>query len=116
MMPFSFICRNSMLPELPYAERLYKKPTVITYHCDLLMPPGPIPQLANLAVKVANNLAALWTHRIVTYTRDYAEHSSYLRRYLDKLQVIQPPVELPDVTTEEIKNLPAYIIHSNNDQ
>jgi glycosyltransferase involved in cell wall biosynthesis len=83
--------------------KFYKKPTVITYHCDLLMPPGPIPQLANLAVKVANNLAALWTHRIVTYTRDYAEHSSYLRRYLDKLQVIQPPVELPDVTTEEIK-------------
>ena len=83
--------------------KLYRKPTVITYHCDLLMPPGPIPQLANLAVKVANNLAALWTHRIVTYTRDYAEHSSYLRRYLDKLQVIQPPVELPDVTTEEIK-------------
>jgi len=83
--------------------KLYRKPTVITYHCDLLMPPGPIPQLANLAVKVANNLAALWTHRIVTYTRDYAEHSSYLRRYLDKLQVIQPPVELADVTTAEIK-------------
>jgi glycosyltransferase involved in cell wall biosynthesis len=82
--------------------KIHRKPTIITYHCDLLMPPGPIPQFANLAVKVANNLAALWTHRIVTYTRDYAEHSSYLRRYLGKLQVIQPPVELPAVPTEEI--------------
>jgi hypothetical protein len=32
--------------------------------------------LANQAVRVMNNLAALFTHRIVTYTRDYAENSS----------------------------------------
>jgi glycosyltransferase involved in cell wall biosynthesis len=83
--------------------RMYKKPTVITYHCDLLMPPGPIPQLANLAVKFANNLAALWTHRIVTYTRDYAENSSYLNRHLGKLQVIPPPVELPEVNPHEME-------------
>ena len=84
--------------------KLHHKPTVITYHCDLLMPPGPIPQLANLAVKIANNLAAIWTHRIVTYTQDYAENSDYLKRYLGKLKVIPPPVELPEVSKTEIKN------------
>ncbi len=83
--------------------RIYKKPTVITYHCDLLMPPGPISQLANLAVKIANNLAAIWTHRIVTYTRDYAENSSYLKRHLGKLQVIPPPVELPEVPLRDVE-------------
>jgi glycosyltransferase involved in cell wall biosynthesis len=83
--------------------RIHKKPTVITYHCDLLMPPGPISQLANLAVKIANNLAAIWTHRIVTYTRDYAENSSYLKRHLGKLQVIPPPVELPEVTQRDVE-------------
>lgn len=83
--------------------RMQNKPTVITYHCDLLMPPGPISQLANLAVKVANNLAALWTHRIVTYTRDYAENSSYLNRHLGKLQVIPPPVELPEVNQHDVE-------------
>jgi len=83
--------------------RIYKKPTVITYHCDLLMPPGPISQLANLAVKIANNLAAIWTHRIVTYTRDYAENSSYLKRHLGKLQVIPPPVELPEVPQRDVE-------------
>jgi len=82
--------------------RLMKKPTVITYHCDLLMPPGLMARSANLAVKVMNNLAALATHRIVTYTRDYAEHSPYLRRYMHKLHVIPPPVELPQVSREAV--------------
>ncbi len=84
--------------------RLLKKPTVITYHCDLLMPPGLLALTANLAVKVMNNLAALTTNRIVTYTRDYAENSPYLRRYMHKLQVIPPPVELPAIRPEAISS------------
>jgi glycosyltransferase involved in cell wall biosynthesis len=31
----------------------------------------------------------------VTYTRDYADHSSYLSRYKSKLKTILPPVQLP---------------------
>lgn len=83
--------------------RLLKKPTVITYHCDLLMPPGLMAWSANQAVRVMNNLAALWTHRIVTYTRDYAEHSAYLKRHMRKLHVIPPPVELPTVQPEQVQ-------------
>lgn len=82
--------------------RLLGKPTVITYHCDLLMPPGLLPQLANKAVFLMNNLAAIFTHRIVTYTQDYADHSTYLRRYMYKLRVIPPPVELPQVSREDV--------------
>lgn len=84
--------------------RLLKKPTVITYHCDLRMPPGMLSWAANRAVDVMNHLAARFTHRIVTYTRDYAENSPYLAHYLDKLEVIPPPVELPSVSQEEIEH------------
>ena len=83
--------------------RLLRKPTVITYHCDLQMPPGALSWLANQAVHIMNRLAAIFTHRIVTYTRDYAEHSPYLSNYLHKLEVIPPPVELPAVSKEEIE-------------
>lgn len=83
--------------------RLFKKPTVITYHCDLRMPPGMIAWAANQAVRMMNNLAALATHRIVTYTRDYAENSAYLRRYMNKLHVIPPPVELPMISPDAVK-------------
>ncbi|MCC6146881.1 MAG: glycosyltransferase family 4 protein [Anaerolineaceae bacterium] len=80
--------------------RLLHKPTVITYHCDLLMPPGVLSWAANQAVNLMNDLAALFTHRIITYTRDYGENSPYLRRHLDKLTVIQPPVDLPPAPEE----------------
>jgi glycosyltransferase involved in cell wall biosynthesis len=82
--------------------RLLNKPTVITYHCDLLMPPGAMAWAANQAVRVMNNLAAVFCNRIVTYTRDYAENSPYLTRYMAKLKVIPPPVELPSVSAAEI--------------
>lgn len=82
--------------------RLLKKPTVITYHCDLQMPPGLLAWSANQAVHIMNNLAAIFTHSIVTYTRDYAEHSPFLNRYINKLQVIPPPVEMPVVPAGDV--------------
>lgn len=83
--------------------RLFNKPTIITYHCDLIMPSGVMAWFANKAVLMMNELAALFAHKIVTYTRDYAENSTYLRRYLRKLSVALPPVELPEISKEQIE-------------
>lgn len=94
--------------------RLLGKPTVITYHCDLHMPPGAMSWLANQAVLLMNNLAAWFTHRIVTYTQDYAENSSYLRRYMKKLRVIPPPVDLPEVSGESISGFKQRTNPQNN--
>lgn len=82
--------------------RLRKKPTVITYHCDLEMPPGLVSQAANIAVSLANRLAALFTHGFVAYTEDFATHSPYLSRNIHKVEVIQPPVVMPSVTSEAV--------------
>ena len=82
--------------------RLLKKPTIITYHCDLELPPGLFNRAANLAVLTMNELAAKFTHRIVTYTEDYARHSWYTRRYMKKVRIIPPPVVLPRVSKAEI--------------
>jgi len=76
---------------------LFKKPTVLTYHCDLLMPPGLLNRAANLAINLANLAAGRFAHRIVSYTQDFAENSPYLQRFADKLEIIPPPVELPDI-------------------
>lgn len=84
--------------------RLFRKPTIITYHCDLRMPSGFIAWTANKAVLLMNELAALFAHRIVTYTRDYAENSAYLKRYTRKLRVALPPVELPEATATVVEN------------
>ncbi|MCX6054934.1 MAG: glycosyltransferase family 4 protein [Chloroflexi bacterium] len=88
---------------IAFRGRILRKPTVITYHCDLHLPPGFLNRIANLGIMMMNQLTALFTHRIVTYTLDYAEHSPYLRKSIRKLKIIPPPVILPSVTQTEIK-------------
>lgn len=87
---------------IAFRGRLWNKPTVITYHCDLKMPPGFISKAANFAVHLANRLAALFTHGFVAYTKDFATHSPYLSANLKKVRVIQPPVIMPETTDQAI--------------
>jgi len=81
--------------------RMIGKPTVLTYHCDVRLPTGGINPLANVAVNLANRLAAGLCNRVVAYTQDYADHSPFLRRYASKVQVIPPPVEVTPVSKSE---------------
>jgi glycosyltransferase involved in cell wall biosynthesis len=50
----------------------------------------------------SNVLAAQFADTMVAYTKDYATHSPFLSRHLDKTQVIPPPVHVPDVTADEV--------------
>ncbi len=90
--------------------RMLRRPTVVTYHCDLHMPPGLLAWLANQGVLLMNDLTARFTHKIVTYTRDYAENSPYLSGYLNKIQIISPPVTLPATTDARVEDF----IRENN--
>lgn len=82
--------------------RLTNHPTVLTYHCDLLLPAGIVNRAANLSVGLANRIAASFADRIVAYTKDYAENSPFLSRYLDKVRVIPPPVEVSSIDEIEL--------------
>jgi len=83
-------------PGVAMRGRVFGKPAVLTYHCDLLLPDGLLNRFVNLVVQFQNNMAGILSDHIVTYTRDYADHSAYLSRYASKLTPILPPVELPD--------------------
>lgn len=82
-------------PALGLAARALRKPCVLTYHCDVRLPDGPLSRVVEGAVAGANSVAAALANRVVAYTRDYAEHSPLLRRFSRKLVVIPPPVEMP---------------------
>jgi glycosyltransferase involved in cell wall biosynthesis len=86
---------NFDAPGVAFRGRLLGKPTVLTYHCDLILPAGVFNRMVNFVVKWQNNMAGLLSNQIVTYTQDYADHSTYLSRYKFKLRTILPPVELP---------------------
>jgi glycosyltransferase involved in cell wall biosynthesis len=83
-------------PGVAFRGRLFGKPAVLTYHCDLLLPPGAFNRMVNGVVDFQNNMAGMLSNHIVTYTQDYADNSPYLSRYASKLTPILPPVELPD--------------------
>lgn len=82
-------------PGVALRGRLFGKPAVLTYHCDLLLPPGLFNRVVNTVVDLMNNTAGILSNHIVTYTQDYADNSPYLSHYASKLTPILPPVELP---------------------
>lgn len=95
---------------ISFRGRMLHKPTIVTYHCDLHMPAGLLAWTANQGVLLMNDLTARFTHKIVTYTQDYAEHSPYLLNFLKKVRIISPPVVLPATTDTAVSEF----IQANN--
>ena len=90
-------------PGVALRARLFGKPVVLTYHCDLLLPPGLFNRFVNLVVQFQNNMAALLADHLVTYTQDYADNSAYLSRYRLKLTPFLPPVVLPPAESGSVE-------------
>jgi glycosyltransferase involved in cell wall biosynthesis len=100
---------NLHLPQMDAAyvswiARVMGRPVVTTYHCDMRLPAGFIHRVANQGAHFASHMTGLASNLIVTNTRDYAEHSDFLRVYMDKLRFIAPPIELPVVSEAEIRD------------
>ncbi|GAB4499222.1 MAG: glycosyltransferase family 4 protein [Anaerolineales bacterium] len=89
-------------PGVALRARLFGKPAVLTYHCDVQLPKTFFNRIVNRVVDFQNNMAGILANHIVTYTQDYADHSPFLSRYASKLTPILPPVELPAPTPEAV--------------
>jgi glycosyltransferase involved in cell wall biosynthesis len=81
---------------LGFWGRLARRPVVLTYHCDLQLPRGWFNRVVDKVVFVSNYLAGRLAQAAVAYTQDFAEHSHFLSRFLDKVHVIPPPVIMPE--------------------
>ena len=98
---------NCHLPQVDAAAagllaKLQRKPLVSTYHCDIEMPEGIINKLAGWGARLANYICARLSDAVVHNTRDFAEHSEFLSNFLDKLTVINPPIVVEEISSEEI--------------
>jgi glycosyltransferase involved in cell wall biosynthesis len=82
--------------------RILRKPVYLTYHCDLLLPPGFFNRIVDTTVFASNWLAARLANGIVAYTNDYADHSRLLRRFKRNITVVPPPVVMPAPTDAEV--------------
>ncbi|HCR70264.1 MAG TPA: glycosyltransferase family 1 protein [Anaerolineae bacterium] len=89
-------------PGVALRARLFRKPAVLTYHCDVQLPQGFFNRIVNTVVNFQNNMAGILANHIVTYTQDYADNSPYLSKYASKLTPILPPVVLPDASPQAV--------------
>ncbi len=83
--------------------RLFNRPSILTYHSDLLLPSSFFNNLASAVLGLSNQAAARLCDAISAYTDDFAQHSPYLSKYLHKVQVIPPPVEIPVPDEDDVK-------------
>ena len=83
--------------------KLQKRPVVSTYHCDIKMPAGLINKVAGWGANLANHICARLSDAVVHNTRDFAEHSKFLSKYLEKLIIVHPPIVVDPVSKEEIE-------------
>lgn len=90
-------------PGLALRGRLQGKPVVLTYHCDLQLPPGLFNRIVDRVVQVSNLAAGMLATKIVAYTDDFATHSPYLSRFRHKVEIIPPPVEIPDSDDADVE-------------
>jgi glycosyltransferase involved in cell wall biosynthesis len=49
-----------------------------------------------------NNLAGHFSHAVSAYTQDFADNSPFFQRFAEKVHIIPPPVELPEMTQSGI--------------
>jgi glycosyltransferase involved in cell wall biosynthesis len=87
--------------------RLANRPVILTYHCDLQLPRGWFNRVVDKVVFVSNYLAGQLAQAAVAYTQDFAEHSHFLSRFLDKVRVIPPPVIMPEPDAEAVETFKA---------
>jgi glycosyltransferase involved in cell wall biosynthesis len=85
--------------------RLAGRKPLITYHCDLQMPPTWYGKIVDRLAFWDNLLAGRLADTIIAYTQDFADHSPFLSRFGTKLQVILPPVVIPEPTAVGIAAL-----------
>jgi glycosyltransferase involved in cell wall biosynthesis len=83
--------------------RVLKKPVVLTYHCDLMLPGGMFNRFVEQVTFGANYLAARWADRIVANTLDYADRSRLLGRFPGKIEPILPPVVMAPPVDEDVR-------------
>jgi glycosyltransferase involved in cell wall biosynthesis len=82
-------------------SRILKRPAVILYHSDLLLPAGLFNRFVNAVINMMNFLAGMFAHQVVGYTEDFANHSVFLTRFAYKRTIIRPNVQIPCATQAE---------------
>lgn len=82
--------------------KLLGKKIIVTHHCDLSNWKGLLNQISERLVLLSLHVISLLSDNIVVYTKDYANHSPFLKKYESKLLYQLPPVKLNETNSSQI--------------
>jgi len=75
--------------------KLLNRGLVITHHGDLILPKGLLNRFVQRVTFELYKIAGRAAHRIIAYSRDYADHSYYIEPFSEKSVVVHPPISVP---------------------
>lgn len=81
----------------------FKKPVLVTYHCDLVMGAGWLDRLAGLVTTAISRKVVRDANLIVQNSLDYAENSPVLSLHLEKVFEVPTPVKVKPVSKERVE-------------
>lgn len=94
--------------------RLLGKGLVITHHGDLILPAGWINRFIEWFTFLLYRIGGRAAHRILAYSRDYADNSYYIEPFAEKTSVVHPPCVIPEPNPQRIEDLRAEWLTGQN--
>lgn len=88
-----------------------RRKIVVTHHGDLVLPKGAINQFIGKTMFAMYKFMAKRAARLVAYSQDYADHSYYLRPFMEKVTPIYPPIHMPPHDPAHARELRAQWSH-----
>lgn len=92
---------------IAFLSKLTNTKLVITHHGDLILPKGLMNSVIRNTMFQMYKIAARQASRVIAYSQDYADHSYYLKPFMDKVAVNYPPVEMPLPNPQRVEELRA---------
>ena len=80
---------------------------VATHHGDLVLPSGRFNRLIARIVTKICHFALRRSHAIFAYSQDYADHSTFLQPYRERVNCVLPPVSIPEPDAQRVAELRA---------
>lgn len=87
------------------------KSVVSTHHGDLILPPGLTNRIIQSTMFQLFKFMAKRAYRLIGYSHDYADHSYYLKPFMDKVSIVYPPIQIPEPNLQHSKELRAQWSH-----
>lgn len=85
---------------------------VATHHGDLVLPEGRLNRFITRTMLGFFRFMARNAAQLIGYSQDYADHSYYLKPFLDKTTIIYPPIHMPDPNPQRVAELRAQWQHN----